>query len=103
MRAFPTAAFAEKLLEKRSAASPAKHHVSRGLAQLHFSGRALRHVPSAPGCGACASLPGSASGVTSAAPSSFHGQDFIERVEVQAKTNPRFAWMLGGVWQFQMS
>jgi hypothetical protein len=34
---------------------------------------------------------------------SSHGQDFIERVELQAKTNPRFAWMLGGVWQLQMS
>ncbi|MFL6586669.1 MAG: DUF6869 domain-containing protein [Luteimonas sp.] len=34
---------------------------------------------------------------------SFHGHDFIERIEHQAKINPKFAWMLGGVWQFQMS
>jgi hypothetical protein len=30
---------------------------------------------------------------------SFHGNDFIERVETEAKTNPKFAWLLGGVWQ----
>lgn len=34
---------------------------------------------------------------------SFHGDAFIERVEDRARSNPRFAWMLGGVWQFQMT
>ena len=28
-----------------------------------------------------------------------HGEDFIDRIEVEAKVNPKFAWMLGGVWQ----
>ena len=32
-----------------------------------------------------------------------HGKDYIERVEQQAVANPRFAWMLGGVWQSEMS
>lgn len=34
---------------------------------------------------------------------SHHGASFIERVEVEAKTNPKFAHLLGGVWQFQMT
>lgn len=34
---------------------------------------------------------------------SYHGPTFINRVEHEARTDPRFAWMLGGVWQFQMS
>jgi len=34
---------------------------------------------------------------------SFHGPAVIERVERQAKTDPKFAFLLGGVWQCQMS
>lgn len=34
---------------------------------------------------------------------SYHGQAFIERVEIEAKQNKDFAWLLGGVWQFEMS
>lgn len=34
---------------------------------------------------------------------SYHGPAFIERVETEAQSDPRFAWMLGGVWKFQMS
>ena len=34
---------------------------------------------------------------------SFHGKEFIERVEKEAKTNPAFAHLLGGVWQSNMS
>ncbi|GAB3035591.1 hypothetical protein GCM10027285_18490 [Oleiagrimonas citrea] len=34
---------------------------------------------------------------------SYHGPDFIDRVEHQAKVDPKFAWTLGGVWRFQMS
>ena len=34
---------------------------------------------------------------------SYHGSEFIDRVEKKAKTDRRFAWMLGGVWKFQMS
>lgn len=34
---------------------------------------------------------------------SFHGPQFIERVEHQAGIDSRFASMLGGVWRFQMS
>lgn len=34
---------------------------------------------------------------------SFHGNDFIERVETEAKINPKFAWLLGGVWQHTMT
>jgi hypothetical protein len=34
---------------------------------------------------------------------SYHGPSYIERVESLARSNPRFALMLGGVWQFQMS
>ncbi|NUO75917.1 MAG: hypothetical protein HOQ32_07875 [Lysobacter sp.] len=33
---------------------------------------------------------------------SYHGAAFIERVETEASTNPEFASLLGGVWQFQM-
>jgi hypothetical protein len=33
---------------------------------------------------------------------SFHGPEFIDRVEAEATANPAFARMLGGVWQFQM-
>lgn len=33
---------------------------------------------------------------------SHHGQTFIARVEAEARANPKFAWLLGGVWQFQM-
>ncbi|MBI1317382.1 MAG: hypothetical protein GC168_00350 [Candidatus Hydrogenedens sp.] len=32
-----------------------------------------------------------------------HGVDFIARVEVEARRDPRFAKLLGGVWQGQMS
>lgn len=32
-----------------------------------------------------------------------HGNAFIERVEQEARTNPLFAWTLGGVWQCQMT
>ncbi len=31
-----------------------------------------------------------------------HGPRFIERIEVQARTDPKFALMLGGVWQSEM-
>ena len=31
-----------------------------------------------------------------------HGEDFIERVEEQAKRNPSFATLLGGVWKSHM-
>jgi hypothetical protein len=34
---------------------------------------------------------------------STHGANFIERVESEARANPRFAWLLGGVWQHKMS
>jgi hypothetical protein len=34
---------------------------------------------------------------------SYHGAEFIDRVEHQAKMDPKFAWTLGGVWKFQMS
>ena len=34
---------------------------------------------------------------------SLHGEQFIDRVESEAKRNPRFAWLLGGVWQHEMS
>lgn len=34
---------------------------------------------------------------------SHHGADFIDRVEAQAQANPKFAHMLGGVWQFEMT
>jgi hypothetical protein len=32
-----------------------------------------------------------------------HGTQFIDRVEAEARADPRFAWLLGGVWQFTMS
>jgi hypothetical protein len=32
-----------------------------------------------------------------------HGPDYIEKVEVEAKSNPQFASLLGGVWQNSMS
>ena len=34
---------------------------------------------------------------------SHHGDVFIDRVEAQARQDPRFASLLGGVWQFLMS
>jgi len=34
---------------------------------------------------------------------SYHGPEFIDRVEHHARVDPKFAWTLGGVWQFQMS
>jgi len=34
---------------------------------------------------------------------SHHGMAFIDRIEEECRTNRRFAWMLGGVWRFQMS
>lgn len=34
---------------------------------------------------------------------SYHGDAFIERVEALARSNPRFAFLLGGVWRFRMS
>ncbi len=34
---------------------------------------------------------------------SYHGPAFIERVEKEASQNPDFAWLLGGVWQFEMT
>ena len=33
---------------------------------------------------------------------SYHGATFIERVEAEARSNPKFASFLGGVWQFEM-
>ena len=32
-----------------------------------------------------------------------HGSAFINRVENEARSNPAFAWMLGGVWQSKMA
>lgn len=32
-----------------------------------------------------------------------HGDVFIDRIEAQARRDPRFAHVLGGVWQSQMS
>ncbi|WP_431101911.1 DUF6869 domain-containing protein [Roseateles noduli] len=32
-----------------------------------------------------------------------HGSQFIDRVESEAALNPKFASLLGGVWQFQMT
>ena len=34
---------------------------------------------------------------------SYHGEAFIARVEAKAKSNPKFAWLLGGVYQYQMT
>ena len=33
---------------------------------------------------------------------SIHGERFIGRVESTARANPKFAWLLGGVWQHTM-
>jgi hypothetical protein len=33
---------------------------------------------------------------------SYHGQQFIERIEATARANPTFASTLSGVWQFTM-
>ncbi|WP_313178083.1 DUF6869 domain-containing protein [Massilia sp.] len=33
---------------------------------------------------------------------SLHGPAFIDRVEECARTDPTFAWVLGGVWQYTM-
>ena len=32
-----------------------------------------------------------------------HGDNFIDRIEAEARTDPSFARLLGGVWQGQMS
>jgi hypothetical protein len=32
-----------------------------------------------------------------------HGERFIDRIEAEARTDPSFAKLLGGVWQGQMS
>jgi hypothetical protein len=34
---------------------------------------------------------------------SFHGEAFIDRVEALSQQNPKFASLLVGVWQFQMT
>ncbi|MDH0865381.1 DUF6869 domain-containing protein [Mitsuaria sp. GD03876] len=34
---------------------------------------------------------------------SYHGALFIDRVEAQARSDPRFASFLGGVWRFEMT
>lgn len=34
---------------------------------------------------------------------SHHGEDFIQRVEAETKANAKFAHLLGGVWQSQMT
>jgi hypothetical protein len=34
---------------------------------------------------------------------SHHGAEFIDRIEEEARANPHFAHVLGGVWQFQMT
>lgn len=34
---------------------------------------------------------------------SYHGADFIDRVEAQARSNPQFAYFLGGVWRDEMT
>lgn len=33
---------------------------------------------------------------------SFHGKDFIDRVEREARADRRMAWVLGGTWRFEM-
>ena len=33
---------------------------------------------------------------------SWHGMDFIDRIEDEARRNPRFNHLLGGVWQCDM-
>jgi len=30
---------------------------------------------------------------------SYHGKDYIDRVEMEAASNPKFAFLLGGVWK----
>lgn len=34
---------------------------------------------------------------------SFHGRDFIDRFESEARADRRMAWVLGGAWQFEMN
>ena len=34
---------------------------------------------------------------------SYHGEAFIARVEAEARSNPKFAWLLGGIYQYQMT
>lgn len=34
---------------------------------------------------------------------SFHGRDFIDRFESEARIDRRIAWVLGGAWRFEMS
>ena|SRR5579872_6959108 len=34
---------------------------------------------------------------------SYHGEKFIDRVELAARSDPSFAFMLGGVWKFKMT
>ena len=34
---------------------------------------------------------------------SLHGERFISRVEDAARSNPMFAWLLGGVWRHTMT
>lgn len=34
---------------------------------------------------------------------SYHGEQFIDRVETLARIDSRFAFLLGGVWQFNMT
>ena len=34
---------------------------------------------------------------------SYHGNEFIERIEAEARGSPEFAWVLGGVWQSTMA
>lgn len=34
---------------------------------------------------------------------SFHGQDFIDRFEREARADRRMAWVLGGTWRFDMN
>jgi hypothetical protein len=34
---------------------------------------------------------------------SYHSAAFIDRVEHEARIHPKFAYLLGGVWKFQMS
>lgn len=34
---------------------------------------------------------------------SYHGRDFIDRFENEARLDRRMAWVLGGAWQFKMS
>jgi hypothetical protein len=34
---------------------------------------------------------------------SFHGPEYIDRIEAKARTSPLFALVLGGVWRFQMT